>query len=239
MSARIWPSHAVSGKQLDKQMHAWEASRGLRLAQPEATRPEVEEYICISRQFGAGGLEIASRLAERLEWAMFDKELLRMMAGDDAVRQRIYASFDERDTGWFEQVVRSAGWPEFARNDYFHRLTRTVLSIARQGRAIFLGRGIHMMLPRSEGHSVRVVAPLEVRVRQVMRRFSVDEQEARREIVQMDRERADFVLTHFRAGVDDPLHYDVVINSERASFNAAVEVILALRKSKAQRSSSA
>ena len=66
-----------------------------------------------------------------------------------------------------------------------------------------------------------------------------DEQEARREIVQMDRERADFVLTHFRAGVDDPLHYDVVINSERASFNAAVEVILALRKSKAQRSSSA
>ena len=135
MSSEMWDSHAVSARQLDKQILAWETARGQRLATPVSNRPTVEDFVSISRQVGVGGREIADLLGRKLGWAMFDQELLRRMAGDDAVRERIYASMDVRDVGWFEETLRSLADPKFVRNDYFHRLTRTILTIARQGHA--------------------------------------------------------------------------------------------------------
>lgn len=234
MSTETWHSQAVSGKQLDKQFRVWEDARRERLAKPVAKRTAIEECIFISREVGAGGSETARLLGEKLAWAVFDRELLHLMAGDDATRERVYASMDERDTTWFETALRSFADPEFRKNDYLHKLTKCVLSIARQGHAIFLGRGVNCFLPKESILSVRLVAPLDVRITRVAERRGLDQSAARSEVEKLEAERANFVQRNFHVRVDDPALYDLVINTSRYNPTAVVELIvqgLRLRRS--------
>lgn len=216
-------------KLVEKQMRNWELSRAQRLNVPEPDRPEVEDFICISRSVGAGGKEIASMLGDKLRWPVFDKELLDVMAGDNNLRRRIYNSMDERDLGWFEESLR-AMQRDFIKNDYFHRLTETVLSLARQGHAVFLGRGTHLMLPDGIGLRVRIVASHRACVEAFAKRTGLPIEDARASVKRLETERSEFIEHHFKVDVDDPARHDIVINRAQFSLDQAVEMILAARK---------
>jgi cytidylate kinase len=228
MVARTFSDSHVA-KMVEKQMRNWELARTQRLSVPESDRPEAEDFISISRSVEAGGKEIATMLGERLGWPVFDKELLDVMAGDDDLRRRIYDSLDERDAGWFEETVRALQ-RNFVKNDYFHRLTQTVLCLARQGRAVFLGRGTHLMLPKGVGLRVRIVAPHQTRVQAYAKRAGLGIEEARAAVIRLERERAEFIEHHFKVDVADPEHYDITLNLARCDLKQAVEMILAARK---------
>ncbi|HQN40363.1 MAG TPA: hypothetical protein PLQ31_12655, partial [Thermoanaerobaculia bacterium] len=58
---------------VERQMQFWELARAQRLATPVESRPEIEEFIAISRQAGIDGREIANALGERLGWPVFDR----------------------------------------------------------------------------------------------------------------------------------------------------------------------
>lgn len=224
--------HSGIGRVVERQMRNWELARAQRQCVPASERNEVADFLAISRQVGSGASEVVRLLASRLEWPKFDNEILHAMTGDDATREHVYASMDERDLAWWEEVVRPLVEPEFHRNDYFRRLVRTVTSLARQGSAIFLGRGIDLMLPRDLGFRVRIVAPLEMRIARFSKRHDMYVQEARRIVNRVDRERAEFVSHHFHADIDDPTRCDMVINMEYFTPQQAAETILAARETK-------
>lgn len=152
------------------------------------------------------------------------------MAGDDELRQRVYRFMDERDLSWWEDAMRPLLEPEFARNDYFHQLCRTVLSLARQGQAIFVGRGADRILPQDEGFRVRLVAPPAMRIERWAERHGVGRDGAKQELQRREKERADFLRHHFGIAPDDPTRSDVVVNLGRLSEDQAVEAILAVRR---------
>ncbi|MHC4697108.1 MAG: cytidylate kinase-like family protein, partial [Planctomycetota bacterium] len=207
-----------------------ELARSQRLTVPQEQRGEVEDCIAICRLVGARGGEIASRVGEALGWPVFDKDILGAMAEDDAIRQDIYSSMDERDVGWAEEVLRTLVQPEVVKNDYFHRLTQTVLSISRQGHAVFLGRAIDYILPKDRGLRVRLVAPKEQRVQTHASASGLGVAEALAELTRIDRERTEFVRQHFHVDPTDPTRCDLTLSLERLSISDAVELILAARQ---------
>lgn len=229
MSTIPWKLHAAETKHLDRQMRSWEASRQLRNNHAEEKRPAVEEFIYLSREVGAGGRDVAAELSRRLEWPVFDQELLHLMAGDDQIRERLYASMDERDVGWFEESLRAWTNPALGRNDYFHRLTATILSLARQAHAIFLGRGAGLILPREIGVRVRIIAPASMRLRRFAQVTHRPPDEAKEDLDRFDRQRGDFVWSHFHKNIEDPLLYDLTINMAKVTPAKAAEAILACR----------
>lgn len=149
------------------------------------------------------------------------------MAGDDEIRHRLYSSLDERDIGWFEQTIRAFADPDFGRNDYFHKLLHTVLFIIRQSPAVFLGRGVDLMLPRSAGLRVRLVAPLYIRLRNFMERSGLPEDRASHEMTKIESQRAEFARRYFGADPDDPQRYDLIVNMGRFQPPEAAKLILA------------
>lgn len=224
------PAHDPTlAKLVERQMCNWELSRAQRQTIPSAKRSEVEDFLTISRCVGIDGKSVAAALGSMLGWPVFDKEILHVMAGDDEIRQRIYESMDERDLSWCEEALRAVTEPEFIKNDYFHRLTDTVLSLARQGCAIFLGRGSDLILPRSVGFRVRLVAPTEWRVARFARERGMAADEAREEVAQLEHERSEFIRHHFHVDANDPSRYDVVINMARFTTEQTVDLILAAR----------
>jgi len=224
------PSHnPTAAKLVERQMRNWELARAQRLSVPAPQREEVEDFIAISRNAGVQGKVVAAELGERLGWPVFGREILDVMAGNDDLRRQIYASMDERDLSWYEETLRALMQPEFVKNDYFNRLTETVLSLARQGHAVFLGRGADFILPRTIGFRVRLVAPFELCAEDFAKRHNLTPERARVEVARLEQERSEFIRNHFQIDPADPTRHDLTINMERFTLKQTVELILSAR----------
>ena len=80
------------------------------------------------------------------------------------------------------------------------------------------------------------VAPLETRVKHVMQELSLDQEAAKREIATYDKSLREFTRRYFKAELEDPLYYDLIINTGRCSFQAAASIIINARSFKEQTS---
>jgi cytidylate kinase len=85
------------------------------------------------------------------------------------------------------------------------------------------------MLPRDLGFRVRLVAPLDMRVKRFATRHNMSVEEAREKAPEIDRERAEFVENHFHARVEDPTRYDMTLNTEHFSPAQAADAIMLVR----------
>jgi cytidylate kinase len=226
---RVNEEHDVGlARVVERQMRNWELARQQRAGLEPMKRKDVEEFICLSRESGVGAYRIGTLLAKRTGWPVFEKEILHVMAGDNSVRERVYQSMDERDLGWWEEMLRSFMDRGF-KTDYTHELRKNILALARQGSAIFIGRGADLILPRNRGLRVRLVAPLEWRVTQLAERRGLTSADAVKEVQHIDTERAAFIRKHFHVDDRDPIRYDLVINLQRYSVDQVVDLIDATR----------
>jgi len=71
---------------------------------------------------------------------------------------------------------------------------------------VIVGRGANFILPAREIFAVRVIAPLEIRIRNVARGYHVAaEEEAKRGIIQRESRRKAFIMHAFNADISDPI----------------------------------
>ena len=184
-------------------------------------------YLTISRGLGAGGIPAAERVAERLGWEVFDREIVEYMAGEAHVRERVIQSFDEKLKDQIEHWVLSLIDQEAFGHDYYLRfLGQVLMAIAQHGNAVILGRGANFVLPSERGLRVKMVAPLEQRMQRVAPRENIDLDAARKRIIETDSQRSAFIRYHFHQDTLDPLAYDLVINTAELSDEAVAGVIL-------------
>ena len=94
----------VFARLVERQLRNWELAREQRRRAP-ATHDDFPDFICVSRMVGINGRPVAFGLAERLGWPAFHREILEVMAGDDRLRRRIYATLDQRDLSWGEDIL--------------------------------------------------------------------------------------------------------------------------------------
>lgn len=182
--------------------------------------------LIISRELGAGGGQIASTLAHRLGWAHMDKEIIEKLASQYGTPRVVLDVVDEKKVGWLADLFN--GWIEgrgFSQLSYVNRLGRLFNMMAKRGKVVIVGRGAKFLLPKGAGFSVRIVAPIEFRVEQLVLRRGVTAQEARRLIRKSDTDRKSFVKTYFHHDVTDPHVHDLVINIKQVTHNAAVQLI--------------
>lgn len=213
------------GQSAEKQMRNWEIAR---CQHPEsAQQVQVAEFVTVANVVGVGGNEVAAALGRALGWPVYDRELLTRMAGDDEARASLYHSMDERDLGWLEGTLRSLMEQSFRMNDYFHRLVETALCLARQRPTVFVGRAADLILPKSKGLRVKLIASLEYCALNFAERNGVPLRRARAEVGRIEGERAAFIRNHFHIEASDPTRFDLLINVERFSIGQTVDLILA------------
>lgn len=217
---------------IERQMRNWEIARAQKEEQAVPEEKGVKDYVAISRSVGLPGMDVAETLAQRLGWPVFVRQVLQAMAGADEYRRRLYEALDRRDQNWVEEFIRSMGFDGYSTDDFFRRLTNTILAIARKGNAIFLGRAADLILPKTAGLSVRLMAGKDYRVQSYAEITGLSLDEARRKVDEIETDRSDFVRRHFHRDVDDDLRFDLVIHMESFSIDQAVEMILAAMRLK-------
>jgi cytidylate kinase len=178
------------------------------------------------------GDEVASELARRLRWHVFDKEIVDFIARDTRVRQDLVRELDERSQSLIHDMVdrllRMAEGISFGNEEYHEALLKTLAYFAACGKAVIVGRGSAYVLQGEPGFHLRIIASPERRLQRLIQQWQARPDEARRRMLQIDAERRGFIQHHFRRNVDDLRCYDAIFNTDRLSVDQILRAALGL-----------
>lgn len=181
--------------------------------------------ITISRQAGTNGALIAQVVAERLGLRYYDKELVEEVACRLHADPKIVATFDEARPGAVHSIITE--WRSSVNEMTYYRALRAALRrIGEEDNAVILGRGANFALRCLGCLHIRLVGPLELRASIYSNQHDVAEAQARREIRDVDQRRARFIRQQYHAHIDDPAHYDLVINLVAIGPETAADFII-------------
>ena len=209
---------------VDEQVRKWNLTQASRKEAPPP-RP----VITLSREPGSGGRLVAQGIAAELGLDLFHQEVLHAMASSAKVGTRVLETLDERGLNmledWVAAVVNERHlWPD----EYARHLFKIVGAIGRHGQAVLVGRGANYILPADRRFRVRIVAPLEFRIKSVAHTHDLKPEEARRRVTRTDADRKAFIRKYFNADIADPRHYDMVLNTGVLSIEHAVAAVSAV-----------
>ena len=181
--------------------------------------------ITMSHQMGAGGAEIGMGLAQRLGYHYVDQELIQ-----DAVRryglvEEKLSHLDESKPTLFERFDAET-------RRYITVIQTALYDFAEQDNVVLMGRGGQWLL-RGIPHvlRVRVMAPFDVRVKRLTKKLAgpMGEQTNPRTVTELvrrdDAEKAGRMRYLYEVSITDPALYDLVINTEKLSTEAAVGLL--------------
>jgi cytidylate kinase len=199
---------------VDQYIRNWERRR-LETKETEIEWAQIAPTICFSRKIGAGALEIADLLAEKINYRVVDRELLDHIAKDKQISKKTIEFFDERYPGKMSELASMLfGEKSFILSDYIRNFVGAVFTFADMGSTIFVGRGIHLILPRDRVLAVRIICSIEYRINRLANILDVEENEAEKLIAQIDKEQRDFFKKAFGLKDASPYEFDLLINSD-------------------------
>jgi len=193
--------------------------------------------ITISRQFGSGGRELGKRLADRLNWDYYDREIIEALAREHGL-----------DEEYVRQMLGSHGWHNLQltyRNSFSHLSfvdpgirtqllvrTREILQeIARAGNdCIIVGRDADVILQEYHPFRICVCADIQSRLTRCMKyeqKKPVDERltekQVLRNIRRIDRNRARTREILTGKARSDSSTFDLTLNAASWDIKKLVE----------------
>jgi hypothetical protein len=224
---------------LDRQVRRWEAEKVARVHEHGPTgRPGApfQPILTVSRQRGSRGTLFAERLAERFGHTLLHRDVIDRICESSGYQRRIVESLDGHARSQLQLWVESMLQGDYVdASDYLKALLEVIYSISQLGGVVVVGRGANFILGHERGFHIRVVAPLEARLRNLVELEGLAERDALREIEKSDRERTDWVRKACGRSIDDPLGYDLIINQLSISMEAATSLVAAAAQEKFER----
>jgi len=183
--------------------------------------------LTVSHEIGGGGPEIGQKVAEQLGFHYVDQELISDAALRYGVLEEKLSSLDESKPSLFERFDAET-------RRYITVLQTAVFEFAEQDRVVLMGRAGQWLL-RGLPHvlRLRVMAPFDRRVKRLAKKLSgqMGEQTNPRTVQDMarrdDQEKLGRMRYLYEVDLRDPSLYDLVINTDKLSIDAGVELVAA------------
>ena len=190
--------------------------------------------ITIGRQHGSNGHAVAETLAKRLNIPCYSKEIVDRTARDSNFSHEVIRSYDEKRISPF-----MAPSTHFFGMDEGFRLNmqiasaqfEAIRSLADEGDAVFVGRCADYVL-RSREDLVRIflMADMPYRIKTVMERKSLTQDQAKKLIREVDKDRSSYYRYYTDQTWGESGCYDLCLNVGRVGIEGAAESIEAFIK---------
>lgn len=201
--------------------------------------------ITIRGQYGTWTADIGERIARKLNIDYVDQEIIagvakRLCRSGMSIKEkemppstilgRIAEAMSKTaylgDDGYTGISLPLWEIPLDDRN-YLTGLEHVIKSLAENQSIVIRGRGSQFILKDFPGaFHVLIVASLEVRVKRVMERLKIHEEDAVKEIKRIDNGTRRFIKRYFDSKMLDPIHYDIVINTHHLSTEDAAKIVV-------------
>ena len=190
--------------------------------------------ICISREVGCGGVDIARLLAIELDkhggckkWKVISKEILEESARDlNMEPNKLRRYLKEGERGIFDEILAAFTEKRFKSELKINKtLIDLIASFANDGHCIIVGRAGHLIAREIEKSLfIKLIAPYEWRVKQIMEKDNLTMREAMDFIEKTDKERQNFIKHIARENMND-IQFDLIINLAKLNITQMIDVI--------------
>ena len=203
--------------------------------------------ITISRELGSGGRTVGRLLAERLGVRYSDKELIQALREEFHLTTEAIERLKGEKKDWLTSLLRKMApmpkaenvveWddkfvqeyqPNLGSDEIFEAEKQILRGIAQEGSCVIAGRsGFFVLKDFPNKVDIFITAPRENRIRRVMAKQHLSEEEAEAAIDRVDQGRENYIKRYTGVSRYDARNYDMVINMDNLpDENAAVELIL-------------
>lgn len=191
-------------------------------------------FVTVSRQPGAGGVPLAQRLAERLnehapgDWSAWDQELVEKISAEHHLDKGTIETVVERPHTWLDNLVMSISQTVTPSDlAVYKKVAATIRALATAGHAIIVGRGGQFITEgMAGGIHLRLIAPLEYRIKTTAESFNLTLSAAAQRIAELEHNRDAFYRQFWPGKSLEPPSFTMTLNSAELSLDEMVECVL-------------
>ena len=191
--------------------------------------------ITIGREFGSGGHEIGTKLAERLGIKCYDKELLELAAKESGLCEELFASQDEKPTNSFlyslvmdtYSLGYSSSYVDMPINHkVFLAQFDSIKKLAEKESCVIVGRCADYALEKNPyAISVWIKSGKEDRIERIKQLYEISDSKAADLIQKTDKRRASYYNYYSNKKWGDAKSYDLCIDSSKLGTTGCIELI--------------
>ena len=199
--------------------------------------------ITINRELGSGGRTVGRKLAEKLGVPYYDKALALALQEKYHLTSEELERLKGQEQGWWADFKRVLAGPnsddtfyvfemghepELLETEVVFRSEQEILkAIAKDESCVIAGRSAFYVFRDHPNHlNILIQASMLCRVARVAREQNMSREEARMTIEKVDKMRENYVNKFMSTSRYDARNYQLVINMDELSEEAAVEIIM-------------
>ena len=193
------------------------------ITETSAKRKKVYPCISVSREMGAGAQVVCKELIKILDskseknesqWTYFDRQLIEKVLEDHQLPKQVSEYMVEDKYRHLSSAVNVLLGLHPSQWSLLHKTTETVLQLARMGKVIIVGRGGNIItLKLKNVFHIRLIAPLENRIKYIMDVQKMNRQDAEAYIKKEDVARRNYLKSNFSRDIENPELYHMVLNT--------------------------
>ena len=193
----------------------------------------MKNIVTISREYGSGGYEVGRRVAERMNYKFYDKELIAHIADKFLIPESFVAATEETELkkkNIFHEVFPVFTRTENENADYiFREQGKFIVQLVEEGNCVIAGRRADYYL-KDNPNALHLFfyADRDFKVRRICETENISEDEAVKKIADMDRRRRTSYEYVTGRTWGDMHNYDRLICTSTLGLDRCVEEILTL-----------
>ena len=177
--------------------------------------------ITINREYGSGGRYVGKLLAEKLNIAFYDKELINEISKETGLSKK----YIEEN----EQKKHALGSSEYNNEDaLFVAESKAIKKVARES-CVIVGRCADYVLgSKKNTYNIFLYSSLDNEVKRAVKYYGLDKFKAEKKINKINKERAKHYKYYTGRNWKDVSNYDICLNVDELGIERTVDVIISM-----------
>ncbi|MCI5899347.1 MAG: cytidylate kinase-like family protein [Hominisplanchenecus sp.] len=192
-----------------------------------------KRIITISRTFGSGGRMIGTKLAEKLGYSCYDKNLLELLSEKTGISEQGLMSADEKLPQKILDHYVPSRVTDYNTSLYLFKMeSQLIRELAEKECCVFIGRLADWILKdRKDVLNVFITAPDDDRVAHIMETEGVTEAQAQKLMMQIDKMRNNYYSYFTDRKWQHTKDRDLIINSSLLGIDGTAGMLEYIIKS--------
>lgn len=197
----------------------------------------MNRIITIGREFGSGGRELGRRLAEELEIAYYDREIVTEIVKRTQLAEEYVTDVEESRLLPLMPITIGQTFALHLdplvqqQQTVFREQTKVIEELADKSDCVIVGRCADYILREQKPFRLFVYADMEARMARCRERGKLDndlsDRELRRKIIGIDKERARYYRFYTEQEWGEKIYYDLCLNTSGVNMKKAAQALAA------------
>ncbi len=214
----------------------------------------MKKYITISREYGSGGHTIGSLVAKELNIPFYDREIIDIAAENSGLSPDFIKQNEQNlSSGWLYTLLLGVSYANPSvggmrlgvtptastvplADQIYNAQRNAILDLAKKGPCVLVGRcSDHILrncneIKREELLNIFIYAPLADKVQYAIKTKGLDPATAEKDVLLIDKRRANHYNTFTERTWGSRKHYDLLINSSFLGMEKTAKLIVDIVK---------